>query len=68
MAYERKEHNLSDDIREQQQAFYVAANMDITKSLRFNASYAHGKIKNLDALSDNDENINTFMVQLRYEF
>ncbi len=44
------------------------ADMDLTESLRLNAAYGYGKIKNIGAILGNGENINTFVVQLSYEF
>ena len=68
VAYDRKEHNLSDDIREKKQEFYMMADMDLNEFLRISASYAYGKIKNIDAVSADDENISTFIMQISYEF
>ena len=68
IAYDMMEHNLSGDVNEKKQEIYMKADMDLTESLRLNAAYGYGKIKNLDNISGNDENINTFFVQLSYYF
>ncbi len=68
IAYDRKEHNLSDDVREEKQELFMNADLDLTEILRINASYGYGKIKNIGTVSGNDENINTFVLQLNYDF
>ena len=68
LSYDIVEHNLSYDVREEKQEFFINADMDLIETLRLNAAYGYGKIKNIGAVSGNDENINTFIVQLSYEF
>ena len=68
IAYDWKKHNLSDDVHEKKQEIYMTADMDLTESLRIKAEYGYGKIKNLDMISGQDKDINTFIIQLRYDF
>ena len=68
LSYDRTEHNLSDDTREEKQEFFMTADMDLTESLRINAAYGYGKIKNIGQISGDDENISTFIVRVSYEF
>ncbi len=68
LSYDRKEHNLSGDVNEKKQEIYMTADMDLTESLSLKAAYGYGKIKNIDQISGNDAHINTFVVQLKYDF
>lgn len=68
LAYDRKEHNLSGDINEKKQEFYLTADFKLTESLDAKAAYGYGKIKDVDNISGNNENINTVIFQLNYNF
>ncbi len=69
VAYDRKEHNQSEDVREKKQEIYMTAYMDLTESLSIKAAYGYGKIKNIgNNIPGDDENINTFLIQLNYDF
>ena len=68
IAYDMMEHNLSDDVNEKKQEVYMKADLDLTESLRINAAYGYGRIKNIDNIPGHDENINTFIIQLNCDF
>jgi len=68
IAYDMMEHNLSGNVNEKKQEIYMKADMDLTESLRINAAYGYGKIKDIDNYPGNDENISTFLVKLSYYF
>ena len=68
IAYDNMVHNLSGDVNEKKQEIYVKADLDLTESLRINAAYGYGKIKNIDNIPGHDDNINTFLIQLNYYF
>ena len=68
IAYDWKKHNLSGDVHEKKQEIYMTADMDLTECLRVKAEYGYGKIKNVDNISGHDKDINTFIIQLSYDF
>ncbi|SPD74585.1 conserved hypothetical protein [uncultured Desulfobacterium sp.] len=68
LSYDEKEHNLSGDINEKKNEFCLSADFGLTESIKAKASYGYGKIKDVDNISGNNENINTVVLELRYDF
>jgi hypothetical protein len=68
ISYDREEHNLSGAVREKKDEVTLKADIRLTKSVELEASYRHGKIKNMENIINKDKDVNAIMGMINYIF
>lgn len=68
ISYDREEHNLSGAVREKKDEVMLKVDIRLTKSVELEASYGHGKIKNMENIPNKDKDVNAITGMINYIF
>ena len=68
LAYDREEHNLSEDVRETKDEYALRVAVPMKKDFFLEASYSYSRIKNFDNVEGAGKNITIVTSQLLYRF
>lgn len=68
ISYDREEHNLSGAVREKKDEVTLKVDIRLTKSVELEASYRHGKIKNMENILNKDKDVNAITGMINYIF